>query len=742
MISRKSVLLISMCLAAASGIARAQWKVVAPNSLVPDKSFGAMYFKDGILWAGWSILLRSTDSGRTWTNINFPGEEINDISFANKNTGIITTKDGAFLTQDQGQTWTALPTILNLASRVAFGPSPHVAYALVWWSSVLFRSLDGGMNWQSLPTNSSQEMTFTITSNGKLCLVSGTINSGTVSLSADSGSSWHQTPAHVGQDCWTILSDPGDVDRFYLTEEHPSSPAPVHLYASNDDGNTWHIGYTNVDVAGSLSVSSCAAFAGTEKNGVLRSTDFGASWQKIGGPNGVNDNRMVCAINANIVFAVDSFGSIWGTYNGGGDSVAQPINGTLSISPSALFDTVSCSDSMSNTLHVIHDGCLPPAIQKCSIIGNDSSSYRITGTDFDSLNILFHPIHPGTSNATMVLSLNDGSTDTIPLIGWNSVESNIFSFTPNQLFFDDTLSCDSATNAVTIYTASGCTPPQVTQYSIAGADSACYRISRMNNDSIDVLFSPNHNGEHQAELLLALSNGKTDSILLGGNGLIDLPLRLTTSDEATNIIGGDVSVPITISGLIKPEDIDLTMHYEGNAHYNGSFDRNGTSLDVPGSSWPGRAKLDLKNVMPGSIAGYSLFTVYTDSAKPFVTFDSISVLSASRCEYSSALAVTSSITSPSGCGTPILSEALEGKALVFRIRPNPTRGDVFLESPMNVDSAVVDIFDALGIERERMTMSFTKGHSMPISFPMNPGIYYLRVTTQSGIFSTNVILTR
>src|SRR2546425_7572760 len=91
--------------------ATAQWSIIAPRVLTPGV-FGAIYFKDGVLWAGMKNVVYSKDTGKTWKTAGFTStvsiyDDICDMSFLNRDTGIISTYYGhIYITHDSGDTWT------------------------------------------------------------------------------------------------------------------------------------------------------------------------------------------------------------------------------------------------------------------------------------------------------------------------------------------------------------------------------------------------------------------------------------------------------------------------------------------------------------------------------------------------------------------------------------------------------------------------------------------------------------
>src|SRR5947207_661134 len=122
-------LIVSAVLALLAGSdIRAQWTNVAPG-IIAGNTYGALIYKDGMLWAGHSQLYSSPDSGKTWTRNSFSGGTIQDIQFYDRFTGIISTQTGVYITRDGGFSWTELGSIPNCRS-IAFGGSASVIYAL------------------------------------------------------------------------------------------------------------------------------------------------------------------------------------------------------------------------------------------------------------------------------------------------------------------------------------------------------------------------------------------------------------------------------------------------------------------------------------------------------------------------------------------------------------------------------------------------------------------------------------
>ncbi len=329
-----------------------------------------------------------------------------------------------------------------------------------------------------------------------------------------------------------------------------------------------------------------------------------------------------------------------------------------------------------------------------------------------------------------------------------------FTVSPDHLFSSDSIFLCQSSSTKTFIRSWECAPSKIISERIIGGDSEDYRIAKRvgfvsGYDSLEVTFTPSDSGKRTAQYELTLDNGMTIPIPLLGYGIPSVPLSLSSSNETSDTLGGSIFVPISISGLARPENIDLVLHYDPMLVYDSSVDPSNIKLDIPGEQWPGRSKLHIAQAASGVIAGYAHFTVFADSgAKPQVTFDSLTVLSAvSPCEYTLPAAVTSTITPPAGCGTPFLSHYLQsGQIPTFGIRPNPTTGDVELTSSLNLGDASVEMYDILGMKRGSIAVTLAKDAPAHLTLPQAPtlgaGMYYLRVKSAAGVTNLRVVVAR
>ncbi|MFI5202447.1 MAG: T9SS type A sorting domain-containing protein, partial [Candidatus Kapaibacterium sp.] len=417
--------------------------------------------------------------------------------------------------------------------------------------------------------------------------------------------------------------------------------------------------------------------------------------------------------------------------------------GSLEVSSSTLFgtDTIGC-DSIAGTIFFHNQGCSPPSPVSWSILGSDSLSYSVARLSQDSIQVVLYGTTPGLHQAELVILLNNGLKDTVKLLGFAKTPPNTFRPSANTLFTLDTISCNSISHSIS-FIRSGCTPPSVSTYSVIGPDSAGFTASYLSSDSILVTMRGIKQGDQNAKLIFTLDNGSSDTVALAGYvNISPSALALSTSDVKTDTLGATVAVPISINGLERPEDVDLVLHYDGSVDYLGSFSPVGAKLDAPGKAWPGRSELHIPGAAPGVIAGYAKFNVFNDSnANAHATFDSLNVLTAiTPCEYSLPEAVTSTISAPSGCVIPILSQLVHlGMEPVFCVIPNPSDGNISISSSLDLGMVTIVIYDMLGTERSRFEETMTGNTPITLPLPDADGIYTIVLNSAAGTKDLRVV---
>ncbi len=332
----------ALSFAPVSGSLHAQWTNIAPNLFPPHKGSVAHYaisFRDRILWLVTENLYMSTDSGKSWSKPcqNIPWSVAPyDIQFFDRQHGLVAGFDGAWLTQDQGVTWSNLTH--NYTTDACFGNSPTII-ALSPVSGRNAISTDAGTSWQyGGPSRYWSNMVY-VKSGSFLSQSDGKIFS-----TQDFGLTWKPTSGTIHDDSYSFAIDSCDPNLIYYPSENWISRTDntSQIYRSSDLGNTW----TSPLIAaipflcGSVSLSPNAAYVQAMSDGIYRSTDRGLTWKNIGGPSNQWDTRLLVAINDNMIIAADADGNIWRTTNSGGELVSGSASMTLLSTANIENDTI------------------------------------------------------------------------------------------------------------------------------------------------------------------------------------------------------------------------------------------------------------------------------------------------------------------------------------------------------------------------------------------------------------------
>ncbi len=428
--------------AMAGGATRAQWRIVAPNLVPAQQNAHAMCFRDGILWIVANSLYKSLDTGLSWSVVSNPAGILLDVDFFDTTHGIIATTNNSYLTSDGGK---SLKPLGHGANSACFGKDTLTLGIADVGNNVLAVTSDGGKTWMSNPTveiplcvrrsSVSSAMNGSSTMNGALLFFSGTKPQGYLTWTSDAGTTWNTGTAGIDWDSWSFAPDSCDPNRIYLSHEDAGAVSQrkntdlfSKIILSTDLGNTWQVVVSNIEpfFCGSVAVGKEAIYCPTLTSGIFRSLDKGMTWSSINGPNNTYDSRLISAIDDNIIVAMDSLGNVWRTDNSGGDSVKQmPGLGTLTLSTHTLFisDTLSCGGFATEPIIMQHGGCLPLFVARATIVGADAPSYRIAFFGADSIAIAFEPQESGSYQSDLVLTLGDGTTDTV-VLGGTSVGGN------------------------------------------------------------------------------------------------------------------------------------------------------------------------------------------------------------------------------------------------------------------------------------------------------------------------------
>ncbi len=421
-----------LLLLVAAGGAWGQWRIVTPNLTPVTTYFGAMCFRDGVIWIANDALYMSTDTGLTWIKKPLPDQPF-DIDFYNSLNGVLPGINDAWITRDGGSSWQVLSSQSSASACFLNGPN-RIAVA-ERSGGFIGVTTDGGSTWSNnLP---SQINTFCVRyRNGTIYECGGTPASGSfIHSSNDFGQTWQQSTSSFDEDSYCFAVDSCDPNRIYVAHEDAAVKTDqfAKIYLTTDRGTTWQAMVSQPEpfFTGSIAEGTSAIYCQSVSNGVFRSTDQGVTWGTIGGPSVTFDTRLIAAINDNIVLAVDNAGNVWRTDNSGGDSIASAQSSSVSAlvipSQSSVLNQTVCSTPVDTFIPFALVGCGTPTGTLDSQWLTGSTAFQIadartaprTLAALDSILVGFSGTQgPDTAILHLQYNLGSGVKDTtIQLIG-------------------------------------------------------------------------------------------------------------------------------------------------------------------------------------------------------------------------------------------------------------------------------------------------------------------------------------
>ncbi len=643
---------------------------------------------------------------------------------ANADLGAIHFKDGVlwagwrdlWVSNDTGKTWKRSNIVLpkdyiisdiNFFDKLNGIISTEFQAAPPTSAGILLKTIDGGLTWQRKLTIPSSIPN--IAFNGSANIIHALTEGGDFYTSLDGGASWKNTRPGVNYGlCFAIAKD----NRIYA------------LTAAYDPSG----------LLGTISFSS----------------DRGISWNKTSGtPDG--DSHTICADSCDqkrLIITSEDYQSTISPLNL--SQLFYSIDAGNSFLSSVAFGAPYLSGGMTCTENTIYASSIKNGMYRSTDRG---LTWKSIG---GPLSVAFDGRNIACVNDNIVFTLDaDGSIwetinsggDSLTDLGFNDL-----ALSQNALFSKDSIFvCDNTVSIIQPITLQpkGCSPPTLVKIEVVGMDSLSYTATQVTGDSISVVFSPIYNYLNPAQLILTLSDGSKKIVTLLGYGIPPTPLTITTTpNQNVDTLGAAVTIPITINGLRKLENITLVMHYDTVLNYNGSLSPTGVKLDMPNEQWKGRTKLSISNATSNIILGYAHFDVFNDSVPvQKVAFDSLTVLSPlATCQYiyyPSPEAAASIVTPLSGCGVLTVSRYLHHNQIPqFSVTPNPTTDGVLITSSLNLGECSITVYDMLGIEKGRQSIALTKKSPVKISLPPGNGFYTVRVKTAVGSYDLRVVVNK
>ncbi|MEW6366288.1 MAG: hypothetical protein AB1714_16805 [Acidobacteriota bacterium] len=285
-----------------------EWQV---DALAVDPS------RPGVVYIGTAAgVFKTTDGGGSWNSSIGKCSKLTrlrSITIDPSDPDVVYAcgGSGTFKSTDSGATWKQMPRAVDL---IAVDPqTPTTLYASIY--EQVFKSIDGGHSWKSSVTFSGGTVSHIEIDPAMPTTVYAAREDGVCAAkSTDGGSTW-TCMLVVGTESWDLswglALDPGSPSTVYACEGRTSKK----LWKSTDRGESWNTIMKGRAVS-CLLVSPTASnvlYAGTQGQGVYRSTNGGKTWLPMSRGLGRPASRYVRALASssaepNVVYAATDTG--------------------------------------------------------------------------------------------------------------------------------------------------------------------------------------------------------------------------------------------------------------------------------------------------------------------------------------------------------------------------------------------------------------------------------------------------
>ncbi len=284
----------------------------AVNNGLTELDILTLYKKNDIIYAGTSSgLFLTTDLGTNWSALGLEYKSVMSLLIQNDTIYAGTNSNGIYRSANNGQNWIAVNN--GLVSNIIATLAAINNYLFAGTGAGVYRSSNAGINWSYIGL-STQNYNIITAKGGNLFASNGY---GSAYKTTDFGLNWIQVfnslPHHV-------------INTIYTNGTDLLIGSDFGVYVSTNDGENWSAlnnRFTNELV---ISFSSCGPyiFAGTESNGIFKSSNEGMQWV----PCGLEDKSVFCiaasgttiiagtVLSGGIYFSTD-YGANWTAKNNG-----------------------------------------------------------------------------------------------------------------------------------------------------------------------------------------------------------------------------------------------------------------------------------------------------------------------------------------------------------------------------------------------------------------------------------------
>jgi len=321
-----------------------------------------------------------------------------------------------------------------------------------------------------------------------------------------------------------------------------------------------------------------------------------------------------------------------------------------------------------------------------------------------------------------------------------------------SLFTKDTVSvCSSTSGRADIEPGTGllCTPAAIISQTISGPDAPYFSfkysppIGPLVPDSEVVIFHPDAGRDYHATLTITMADGKVFTVALNGRGADSSVIEIEPLSVISDTVGWAV-LPIVIRGAHTPVDFRIVWD-TGMLSYEGTYDANGTMLDHPVDAVQRQTVIHINGsntLSLDSTTVYARFHFYPE--RELCTTVRIDTASFSLDPNFCGKIVTGSATicAPLNCATPLLIQMLRGRAINFRIAPNPAANFVEITSSLPVPNASIQILNALGeIEQSISADLSTAPYLLDLS-ALPSGVKFVRIVDEGDLRTMPILVSK
>jgi photosystem II stability/assembly factor-like uncharacterized protein len=280
----------------------------------------------GFVACGNGQILRTTDGGNSWNIITTGAGGINDIFFADANTGFLSSSNNLFKTVDGGISWNPITTgATNPILRIFF-TDVNSGYLTVDGEGV-FKTTNGGLTWSNTTTMNGLYDTFYAIyfTDANTGYIGG--NLGKINKTTDAGLTWKNKTSGLGTELFTVFAT--NRDTAYAGGKEGK------IFKTENGGVTYFQQTRAFATAISkiLFTSNNVGFACSDSGRIMKTTDGGETWvlkptntlRGFSDLSFINANQGFASAGGGFVFKTNDAGETWDSISTGEPGVGRAI---------------------------------------------------------------------------------------------------------------------------------------------------------------------------------------------------------------------------------------------------------------------------------------------------------------------------------------------------------------------------------------------------------------------------------